>query len=126
MGQDTNGQGAVAVGVIIDRYEPEQNVSLDQATHDLIANLRQSNPDLREVGNDEGIRVNGVSGRSADLIGTSPIRDSNQRAQRERDWLVAIERQDGTVLYLVFIAPQNQFDQLRPTFEQMLRTLRLK
>ena len=126
VGQDTNGQGAVAVGVIIDRYEPEQNVSLDQATHDLIANLRQSNPDLREVGNDEGIRVNGVSGRSADLIGTSPIRDSNQRAQRERDWLVAIERQDGTVLYLVFIAPQNQFDQLRPTFEQMLRTLRLK
>ncbi|PYY12062.1 MAG: hypothetical protein DMG61_17230 [Acidobacteria bacterium] len=114
------------MGVIIDRYEPEQNVSLDQATHDLIANLRQSNPDLREVGNDEGIRVNGVSGRSADLIGTSPIRDSNQRAQRERDWLVAIERQDGTVLYLVFIAPQNQFDQLRPTFEQMLRTLRLK
>jgi len=30
------------------------------------------------------------------------------------------------LLYLVFIAPQNQFDQLRPTFEQMLRTLRLK
>lgn len=126
VGQDSNGQGAVAVGVIIDSYEGEQGTALDQVTRDLIASLRQSNPDLRQVGNDEAIRVNGVSGRSADLIGNSPLRDNNQRAQKERDWLVAIGRQDGTVLYLVFIAPQNQFDQLRPTYEQMLRTVRLR
>jgi hypothetical protein len=119
-------QPAVALGVIIDRFEPEQNGNLDQATHDLVANLRQSNPDLRAVGNDEAIRVNGVSGRSVDLIGSSPMRDSSGRTQRERDWLVSIQRQDGTVLYLVCIAPENQFDQLRPTFEQMLRTLRVK
>jgi len=126
VGKDSNGQGAVAVGVIIDRYEPEQGGSLDQATRDLIASLRQSNPDLRQVGNGEAIRVNGISGRSTDLIGSSPIRDSNERAQRERDWLVTIGQQDGTLLYLVFIAPQNQFDRLRPTYEQMLRTLKLR
>jgi len=126
VGQDSNGQGAVAVGVIIDRYEPEQGGNLSEATRDLIASLRQSNPDLRQVGNGEAIRVNGVSGRSVDLIGSSPIRDSNGRGQKERDWLVTIGQQDGTVLYLVFIAPQNQFDRLRPTFEQMLRTLRLR
>ncbi|MFL6438225.1 MAG: M48 family metalloprotease [Terriglobales bacterium] len=126
VGQDTNGQSAVATGVIIDRFEPEQGGNLDQATHDLIASLRQSNSDLRAVGNDEAIRVNGVAGRSTDLIGSSPIRDSNGRAQRERDWLVTVQRQDGTLLYLVFIAPQNGFDQLRPTYEQMLRTLKLR
>ncbi|PYX98663.1 MAG: hypothetical protein DMG63_11230 [Acidobacteria bacterium] len=126
VGKDSNGQSSVAVGVIIDRFEPEQGRPLDQATHDLVASLRQSNPDLRQVGNDETIRVNGVPGRSADLIGTSPIQSNNGRAQRERDWLVTVGQQDGTLLYLVFIAPQNQFDQLRPTFEQMLRTLRLK
>ena len=126
VGQDANGQSAVAIGVIIDRFEPEQGGSLDQATHDLVANLRQSNSDLREIGNDEAIRVNGVAGRSADLIGSSPIRDNNGRAQKERDWLVAIQRQDGTLLYLVFIAPQSGFDQLRPTYEQMLRNLKLK
>jgi len=124
--QDANGQGSVAIGVIIDRYEPEQGESADQAMHGLIASLRQSNPDLRQIGNDEAIRVNGVNGRSSDLIGKSPIRDNNGRSQSERDWLVSIQRQDGTLLYLVFIAPQNQFDQLRPTFEQMLRTMRVK
>ena len=116
----------MAVGVIIDRFEPEQGGNLDQSTHDLIASLRQSNPDLRQIGNDEAIRVNGVPGRSTDLIGTSPVRDSKGSAQRERDWLVSIQRQDGTVLYLVFIAPQSQFDQLRPTYEQMLRTVKVK
>ena len=126
VGQDANGQSAVAVGVIIDRFEPEQGGNFDQSTHDLIASLRQSNPDLRQIGNDEAIRVNGVPGRSTDLIGTSPVKDSNGRAQRERDWLVSIQRQDGTVLYLVFIAPQSQFDQLRPTYEQMLRTVKVK
>jgi Zn-dependent protease with chaperone function len=126
VGQDANGQSAVATGVIIDRFEPEQGGNLDQATHDLISSLRQSNSDLREIGNDEAIRVNGVAGRSTDLIGSSPIRDSNGRAQRERDWLVTVQRQDGTLLYLVFIAPQNGFDQLRPTYEQMLRMLKVR
>ncbi|HET9741954.1 MAG TPA: M48 family metallopeptidase [Terriglobales bacterium] len=124
--QGANGENSVAIGVIIDRFEPEQSESADQAMHDLIASLREANPDLREVGNDEGIRVNGVAGRSADLIGTSPIRGSNGKPESERDWLVSIQRQDGTLLYLVFIAPEKQFDQLRPTYEQMLRTVELK
>ena len=124
--RDPTSQNAVAIGAIIDRFEPEQGGNLDQATHDLVASLRQSNPDLRQIGNDEAIRINGMAGRSADLIGASPIRDNNGRPQRERDWLVAVQRQDGTVLYLVFIAPENQFDQLRPTYEQMLRTLKAR
>ena len=124
--RDANSQGAVAIGAIIDRFEPEQGGNLDQATHDLVASLRQSNSDLRQIGNDEAIRVNGMSGRSVDLIGSSPIRDNNGRPQRERDWLITVQRQDGTLLYLVFIAPENQFDQLRPTYEQMLRTLKMR
>src|SRR6185312_12133535 len=53
--QGQNGQSELAYGVIIDRYEPEQSGSLDQTTHALIASLRQSNPDLKEIGNDEAI-----------------------------------------------------------------------
>ena len=124
--RDSNGQRSVAIGVIIDRYEPEQGTNLDQGMHGLISSLRQSNPDLREIGNDEAIRVNGVNARSSDLIGASPMRDSSGKPLSERDWVVSFQRQDGTLLYVVFIAPQNQFDQLRPTFEQMLRALKLK
>jgi hypothetical protein len=64
--------------------------------------------------------VNRVAGRSVDLIGQSPV-----AGQRERDWLVALDRGDGTLLYAVFVAPERDFDALRPTFQSMLRSLRL-
>ena len=120
-------ENAVAYGAIINNYQPESsNDSLDQATHDLLASLRQGNPDLREIGHDEDIRVGGVSGKSVDLIGTSPLKDQSGRAAQERDWLVTFQRRDGSLLYLVFIAPDKNFNSMRPTFEQMLKTLRLK
>jgi Zn-dependent protease with chaperone function len=120
-------QNAVAYGVMINTYQPEDaNASLDQATHDLLVSLRQANPDLRAIGHDENIRVNGVAGKSVDLVGTSPIHDQSGRAAQERDWLVAFMRKDGTLLYVVSIAPDKDFEALRPTFEQILKSMRLK
>jgi beta-barrel assembly-enhancing protease len=120
-------QNAVAYGMMINTYQPEDtNASLDQATHELLASLRQSNPDLRAIGNDENIRVNGIAGKSVDLVGNSPLRDQSGRASQERDWLVALMRRDGTLLYVVSIAPDKDFETLRPTFEQMLKSMRLR
>ncbi|HEY7616366.1 MAG TPA: M48 family metallopeptidase, partial [Terriglobales bacterium] len=118
---------AVAYGVMINDYQPEEaNANLDQATHELLNSLRQSNPDLRAIGHGENIRVSGVAGKSIDLVGTSPVRDQNGRAAQERDWLVTFQRRGGSLLYLVFIAPDKDFGSFRPTFEQMLRSLKLR
>ena len=118
---------AVAYGVILNNYQPENSgENLDSATHDLLASLRQGNPDLREIGHDENIRVGGVAGKSVDLIGTSPLKDSNGRTIQERDWLVTFQRRDRSLLYLVFISPDKDFGAMRPTFEQMLKSLRVK
>jgi hypothetical protein len=61
-----------------------------------------------------------------DLVGNSPLRDQSGRASQERDWLVALMRKDGTLLYIVSIAPDKDFEALRPTFEQMLKSLKLR
>ena len=120
-------QNAVAYGVMINAYQPEDpNESLDQETHELVSSLRQSNPDLRQIGYDENIRVNGAPGKSVDLIGNSPLQDQSGRAVRERDWLVAMKRSDGNLIYLVFISPDQDFGRLRPTFEEMLRSFRMR
>lgn len=37
-----------------------------------------------------------------------------------------MQRSDRNVLYLVFISPDQDFGELRSTFEQMLRTLRVR
>jgi hypothetical protein len=76
-------------------------------------------------GNPQSIQVNGVQGRSVNLIGNSPVQQ-NGRALAERDWLVALPRPQGGLLYVVFIAPQNQFSQLSRTYQKMLNSLRMK
>ncbi len=120
-------ENAVAYGVMINTFQPEDaNAGLDQATHELLASLPQSNPGLRQIGHDENIRLNGVAGKSVDLIGTSPLRDPGGHPSQERDWLVAVLRSDGSLLYVVSIAPDKDFETLRPTFEQMLKSLRLR
>ena len=118
--------GAVAYGAIINNFQPEHASSIDDSTHQLIESLRQSNQALRTIGNDEDITVNNVHGKSVDMIGQSPLQDQSGQPERERDWLVALPDQDGSVMYVVFIAPEKDFMSLRPTFEQMLRTMHLK
>jgi len=118
---------AIAYGVLISDYQPEdKNATVDQSTHALLNTLRQSNQDMKQVGNDEDIRVAGFAGKSVDLIATSPVQDANGHAQRERDWLVTVPGRQGNLIYLVFIAPDADFNTLRPTFDQMLRSLRVK
>lgn len=118
---------AIAYGVLISDYQPEnRSATVDQSTHELLNTLRQSNQDMKQVGNDEDIRVSGVFGKSVDLIATSPVQDASGHAQRERDWLVTVPGRQGNLIYLVFIAPDADFNTLRPTFDQMLRSLRVK
>lgn len=50
----------------------------------------------------------------------------NGQALPERDWLVAVPRSQGGLLYLVFIAPENEFSRLRSTYERMLKSLQVK
>ena len=119
--------GGVVAGVIIDGFQPENTSSLDAATHELVARLRQGNPDLRQVGTDQNIKVNGAAAKSVDLVGVSPLRDGQGKAERERDWLIALPTRDGRqILYVVFVAPDQDSAKLRGTFESMLRSLRLR
>ena len=111
------GQNSIAYGVQVDGFKAQ---SLTQGTDELVQGILKSNPQSKVVGQ-EKIRVNGVAGRSVELLGASPI-----QGERERDWVVTLDRQDGSLLYLVFIAPEKDFDKLRPTFENMLRSVRLQ
>ena len=115
-------QNAIAYGVIINGVRQQSGRdSLDQATQDLLNSLQQSNPGLRVAGNAENVQVDGAPGKSVFLTGTSPM-----QGQRERDWLVTVQRRDNSILYMVFISPERDFGQLTPAFEQMLRSLRIK
>ena len=118
-------QGAIAYGVIVGGAQDQNASSLDQATQDLVQNLQQTNPGLKTSASIQQIDVNGIQGRSVNLTGNSPIQE-NGRALPERDWLVTVPRSQGGLLFLVFITPENDFSQLRPTFQKMLDSLQVK
>jgi len=117
-------QGSVAYGVVVSGGQDTNATSLDQATQDLIASLQQSNPGLQAAGSMSRISINGVSGRSVNLAGISPVRRGSKPVP-ERDWLITVPRSGGGLLYLIFIAPETEFSQLKPTYQQMLDSLRV-
>lgn len=118
-------QGTIAYGVVINGAQSTNGSSLDQATQQLIQSMQQQNPGMQVSGNAGNIKVNGVQGRSVNLTGTSPIQENGQ-ALPERDWLVTLPYQQNSVIYLVFIAPQKDFKQLRPTYKHMLQSVQLQ
>src|SRR5947209_9458936 len=119
------GQGAIAYGVVIGGGQDQNANSLDQATQDLVQSFEQSNPGLEASGNPQPIRVNGMEGRSLTLKGNSPI-EKNGKPEPERDRLVTVPRSQGGLIYLVFIAPENDFSKLRATYQKTLNSLELK
>lgn len=122
-------QNAIAYGVMVNWYQPEAgrgSGTLDDNTHQLIDSLRQANPGLKAIGQDEDIRVNNAPGKSIEMTGPSPIQDSSGHVLREHDWLVTVQRQDGSLLYMVFIAPEQDFQALRPAFQKMVRSFQIK
>jgi hypothetical protein len=99
-----------------------QSMSLDQITSELVREWERQRG-MQPVDSPQSIRVGSASSRSVMMESTSPFLDNNRQPQKERDWLVTVPQSDGSVLYLVFVAPQNQFAQFRPAFENMLRSL---
>src|SRR4051812_37908621 len=124
-------QDSIAYGVIISGFQPENrdnnpNNQFDEGTHQVIDQLRQSNPNMRTTSREENLTLSGAQAKSIMMMSNSPLTDQQGRAARERDWLVTVQRNDGTILYMVFICPDQDFSQLRPQFEQMLRTFRMR
>ena len=119
------GQNAIAYGVVISGVQDPNANSLDQAAQDLIQNLQQSNPGMRQNGSIRTASVNGMQGREVDLSSASPIQQ-NGSPLPERDRLVLVPASNGNFLYLIFIAPERDFGALEPTFEKMLGSLRMQ
>jgi predicted Zn-dependent protease len=115
---------AIAYGVMVSGYKPQNARSLEDATQELIQMLQQGNPQIRVAGNGSAISVNGVRGLTVALQGPSPL-VSGQQHLAERNQLVTLPRGDGTLLFVLFIAPEQDFQALQPAYERMLQSLRL-
>jgi hypothetical protein len=74
---------------------------------------------MRVIRYREDIRVDGDRALSTYLSNDSPV------GGRETDWLVTLEHPDG-LLFLVFTAPEREFQRYEDAFHEMLRSVRIK
>jgi hypothetical protein len=116
------GQGGIAYGVVIGNQQA--GADLDQAAKQVLQSMENDNPGLQAEGNPTSIDVNGTQGRSMYLRGNSPIQQ-NGKPSPERDWLVVVPNPRGGVTYLVFVAPERDFNKLQPVYQKMLDSLHL-
>jgi len=113
------GYGVVLNGVSSSNGQP---TNIDDMTRRLIQEMEQDNA-LQQAGDPQPITVAGVQGRSVAMHSVSPF-SVNGKPDKERDWLVTIPQSDGSVIFMVFVAPQSHFDRFQPTFEAMLKSVR--
>lgn len=118
-------QNAIAYGAIVSTIEDANASSLDQVAQNLVQHLQQSNPGLRQSGDIHRATAGGREARSVDLSGSSPLQQAGN-SLLERDWLVVTQGPSGSYLYLIFIAPEKDFANLRPTYQKMLDSLRVE
>ncbi len=117
-------QGAVAYGAVFGGAQSQGD--LQATTQQIVQGLTQGNAGMRQTSGLEQIRVNRVPGMSVDLSGPSPVLDSRGQPLPEHDWLVTLQRPDGSVLYVVFVAPERDYTRLEQTYTNMLRTLHVR
>jgi Zn-dependent protease with chaperone function len=117
--RNSRGNPELAYGTMVNRYEPRAGSSLESATEQLIASLRQSNPNLEIHRRAEPMRLGGQRSLSAYLLNDSPVKG------KELIWLVTTMRPDG-MFYVVSVAPQADYDHYSKSFEATINSFHFR
>lgn len=114
-----SGDNAIGYGTLSGRFQPPKMGDISTETDQLLSQLQEQNPNLRP-GQGSDVIVNQVRGRSVEATNSGGAGGGT-----ERDWIVALPEQGGTLRYVIFVSPDADFGALKPTFERMLRSLKL-
>ncbi len=97
-----------------------QSQNLQQATREFINGLAQSNPNLRQSG---GLQRTTLSGRQAF---TTTLTNLNRATnQNEIVTVITSRTQNGSLFYMIAVAPQNEYQTYQTAFRNILRSVQI-
>lgn len=115
----------VGYGVLLNgTAQQAKRMTISEITSQIVKQLQQNNG-LELLQSAQAITVGGSEGRSVMLRSPSPFLDRTGQPQIEQDWLVTVPRKDGSVIFMIFVAPQAEFAHFKPTYEAMLKSVSL-
>jgi Zn-dependent protease with chaperone function len=116
----TDRQGRLQVGygmVTAFYFPPDSRTNLNRDTQALIRQMVAANPGMRQTANPRSVRVGGQNALLTRLESPSPYGGS------ELDWLLTAARPEG-LFYLLFIAPETEWNATQPAFDATVNSLR--
>jgi Zn-dependent protease with chaperone function len=121
----------IVYGVMVNHYDPFGNTprsylqgartqtTLQDATNDLLAQIRQSSPHLRVInGSGQQFNLDGKTAMSAALRGTNPNTRLNERVT-----IVTRALPDGHLIYTVFVTPEDEASRYSSVLAQMVKSI---
>jgi hypothetical protein len=123
------GQAGIAYGAIIDgakfRTAVRDASTLTQATTAIARQMSEQNGGLQQASDIATLTVGGQPANAIELRGRSPAADGGS-ALAERDLLVTVARPDGAVSFMVFVAPEQDYEVLKPLFSSMIQSFKVR
>ena len=117
---------ALTYGVIVSGFTPfPRNASRNEAVRQLVAEIQQANRELRPTGQSSSLTLAGRQAQRRDFLLPSAVVDGG-RHLRERLRLIVLPYRNGEYIYLLFVAPDEDFAGLQATFNRMMNSLQLR
>ena len=116
---DYQGQSVFTHGLQVG-MEGSNARDLRTGTNELVRGLAQSNPQLRQSGGYTNITVAGRSGLATVLTNVSDV-----TRQQERIALYTTRLSDGSLFFVVGVAPAQEFNNYRQIFNRSVQSLQL-
>jgi hypothetical protein len=128
----SNGQQTdIVYGAMISHYDPfnnsgsyfqggSGNMSIDQATNDLLAQLHNDSPYLRVSGSGQRIRAGGGQALAVTLRGVDPATNVDERVT-----LVTRQLSDEHLLYMLFIVPERDASRYSSVLNAMVSSMQV-
>jgi Zn-dependent protease with chaperone function len=113
------GQDIFTHGVQIG-YSRNETHSLSRATDEFVRNLTQSNPNLRPQSGYQRVSISGQDALAVDLVNVD-----NATGRSEVDRLYTTMLRDGSLFYVIGVAPQGEFRNYQGVFQNIVRSIRL-
>ena len=128
---NANGRNEIVYGAVINHYDPFGNTgsylrgsgssTMEDATNDLIAQIRSGSPYLTEVrGSGQRFRMNNGTALAATLRGTNP-----STGIAERVTVVTRQLADDHLLYLLFITPDREAQNYNGVLQAMVSSMQI-
>jgi predicted Zn-dependent protease len=112
--------GNLAYGIIIDAFQPQNARDLNQATTQLLNELRRNNPRMQVARSSTQTRVDGRTALLTELTNDSPA------GGQETDYIITVLRSSNELVYFALVAPSKDVAQYKNAFNAVMDSVRLR